>query len=37
MAVRLHKNMAAAAIRADKKLYQRQIGATDEEIDALMP
>ena len=28
--------MAGAAIPADKKLYQRQIEATDAEIDALV-
>ncbi|HEM61272.1 MAG TPA: restriction endonuclease subunit M, partial [Chloroflexi bacterium] len=32
----LHKKLAAATIPADKKLYQRQIEATDEEIDALV-
>jgi type I restriction-modification system DNA methylase subunit len=32
----LHKKLHAAAIPADKKLYQRQIEATDEEIDALV-
>ena len=32
----LHRKLAAAAIPADKKLYQRQIEATDEEIDALV-
>jgi hypothetical protein len=32
----LHKKLAAAAIPADKKLYQRQVEATDEEIDALV-
>ena len=26
----------SGAIPADKKLYQRQIGATDQEIDALV-
>jgi hypothetical protein len=31
----LHKKLAAATIPADKKLYQRQIEATDQEIDAL--
>ena len=28
--------VAAASIAADKKLYQRQIETTDEEIDALV-
>ena len=32
----LHKKLAAATIPADKKLYQRQIEATDQEIDALV-
>ena len=32
----LHKKLAAATIPADMKLYQRQIEATDEEIDALV-
>jgi len=32
----LHKKLAAATIPADKELYQRQIEATDEEIDALV-
>jgi hypothetical protein len=32
----LHKKLAAATIPADKKLYQRQIEATDAEIDALV-
>ncbi|HUV62954.1 MAG TPA: hypothetical protein VMW24_03595 [Sedimentisphaerales bacterium] len=32
----LHKKLRAAAIPADKKLYQRQIEATGEEIDALV-
>ncbi len=32
----LHEKLAAATIPADKKLYQRQIEATDEEIDALV-
>jgi hypothetical protein len=32
----LHKKLPAATIPADKKLYQRQIEATDEEIDALV-
>jgi hypothetical protein len=32
----LHKKLAAATIPADKKLYQRQIEATDLEIDALL-
>jgi hypothetical protein len=32
----LHKKLAAATVPADKKLYQRQIDATDEEIDALV-
>jgi len=31
----LHKRLAAATIPADKKLYERQIEAADEEIDAL--
>ena len=32
----LHQKLAAAAIPADKKLYQRQIEATDRQIDALV-
>jgi hypothetical protein len=32
----LHKKLAAATIPADKELYQRQIEATDREIDALV-
>jgi hypothetical protein len=32
----LHKKLAAATIPADKKLYQRQIEATNAEIDALV-
>jgi len=32
----LHKRLAEATIPAEKKLYQRQIEATDEEIDALV-
>jgi hypothetical protein len=32
----LHKKLVAATIPADKKLYQPQIEATDEEIDALV-
>jgi hypothetical protein len=32
----LHKKLAAATIPADKKLYQRQIETTDEQIDALV-
>ena len=32
----LHKKLAAATIPADKALYQRQIEATDREIDALV-
>jgi hypothetical protein len=32
----LHKKLAAATIPADKKLYQRQIESTDQEIDALV-
>jgi hypothetical protein len=32
----LHKKLAAASIPADKKLYQRQTEATDEQIDALV-
>jgi hypothetical protein len=32
----LRKKLAAATVPADKKLYQRQIGATDAEIDALV-
>ena len=32
----LHKKLHAVTIPADKKLYQRQIEATDEEIDALV-
>ena len=32
----LHKRLAAATIPADKNLYQRQIEATDRQIDALV-
>jgi predicted type IV restriction endonuclease len=32
----LHKKLAAATIPADKRLYERQIEATDAEIDALV-
>ena len=32
----LHRELAAASIPADKKLYQRQIKATDRQIDALV-
>ena len=32
----LHRKLAAAAIPADKQLYQRQIEATDRQIDALV-
>jgi hypothetical protein len=32
----LHQKLAAASIPADKKLYQRQIEATDRQIDALV-
>jgi len=32
----LHRKLAAASIPADKKLYQRQIAATDQQIDALV-
>ena len=32
----LHQTLAAATIPAYKKLYQRQIEATDLEIDALL-
>lgn len=32
----LHKKLHAATIPADKKLYQRQIEAIDEEIDRLV-
>jgi hypothetical protein len=32
----LHKKLAASSIPADKRLYQRQIDATDDEIDALV-
>jgi 2-hydroxychromene-2-carboxylate isomerase len=32
----LHQKLAAAAIPADKQLYQRQIEATDRQIDALV-
>ena len=34
--VDLHRKLAAATIPADKDLYQRQIEATDEQIDALV-
>lgn len=36
MAVRLHKSVAAVTLRGDKNRYERQIGATDEDIDALV-
>jgi hypothetical protein len=32
----LHRKLAAATIPADKQLYQRQIEATDRQIDALV-
>ena len=32
----LHKKLTAASIPADKELYQRQIEATDRQIDALV-
>ena len=32
----LHQKLAAAAILADKQLYQRQVEATDRQIDALV-
>ena len=32
----LHQKLAAAAISADKQLYQRQSEATDRQIDALV-
>jgi hypothetical protein len=32
----LHKQLAAASISADRTLYQRQIDATDRQIDALV-
>ena len=32
----LHQKLAAASISADKELYQRQIEATDRQIDALV-
>ena len=32
----LHEKLAAASIPADKELYQRQIKATDHQIDALV-
>ena len=32
----LHQKLAAATIPADKQLYQRQIEATDRQIDALV-
>jgi len=31
----LHQELAAATISADKELYQRQIAATDRQIDAM--
>ena len=31
-----HKKLAAASIPADRTLYQRQIDATDAQIDALV-
>jgi Tfp pilus assembly PilM family ATPase len=32
----LHSKLAAATIPADKELYQRQVAATDRQIDALV-
>jgi hypothetical protein len=32
----LHQKLAAASIPADKRLYERQIEATDRQIDALV-
>jgi type II restriction/modification system DNA methylase subunit YeeA len=32
----LHQKLAVATIPADKSLYQRQINATDRQIDALV-
>ena len=32
----VHRKLAAASIPADKMLYQRQIEATDRQIDALV-
>ena len=32
----LHHNLAAATVPPDKELYQRQIEATDRQIDALV-
>ena len=32
----LHRKLAAASIPDDKKLYQRQVKATDRQIDALV-
>ena len=32
----LHKRLAAARSRSDQELYQRQIDATDKEIDKLV-
>jgi hypothetical protein len=32
----LHRHKAAAKTQADQELYQRQIEATDREIDALV-
>ena len=32
----LHKKLAAVTIPAEKQLYQRQIEATDRQIDALV-
>ena len=32
----LHQKLAAAAIRSDRRLYQRQIEAADRQIDALV-
>ena len=32
----VHEKLAAAAVPADKELYQRQIEATDRQIDALV-
>ena len=32
----LHRKLAAATIPADKQLYQRQIEATDQQINALV-
>ena len=32
----LHRKLATAAIPADKQLYQREIAATDQQIDTLV-